>query len=137
MTEKKKAYQRVIFALVLAGVVVCTLIGGCTTVDDTGGDQGVSAAGTPGIPEGATPRNGMPGGPDLASAAATLGVTEEELQEALGTGEGGRIDFEAAASRLGVTVEDLREALGNPQGGGTPPNGTAPDGTPPATPARG
>jgi hypothetical protein len=144
MTEKKRTYQGVIFSLALAGVVVCALVCGCTSVD-----QGASATGTPEITESAPsgsempqkpPGNGTPGGPDLASAAATLGVTEEELQNALGNGGEG-MDLEAAASRLGVTVKELQEALGNPperqmpQGGGTPPNGTAPGGTPPATPA--
>ena len=47
--------------------------------------------------------------PDLARAAATLGVTEGELAAALGPPPP---DFEAAADALGITVDDLMAALG-------------------------
>jgi hypothetical protein len=46
--------------------------------------------------------------------------------------EGGQMDLESAASELGVTVEELQEALGMgdmPEGG--MPEGEMPDGTPP------
>jgi len=53
-----------------------------------------------------------PGGeaPDLAAAAAQLGITEQELKDALGPPPP---DLEAAAKTLGITVEELMEALGN------------------------
>jgi len=47
-------------------------------------------------------------GPDLAAAAAQLGVTEEQLRLALGPPPP---DIEAAASSLGVTTGALRAAL--------------------------
>jgi hypothetical protein len=62
---------------------------------------------------------------DVAGAAATFGVEEEALAEALGLpaggpdqrpadGEHGRPDLTAAAEALGVTEEALRGALGEP-----------------------
>ncbi|MCA9900548.1 MAG: hypothetical protein H6656_20140 [Ardenticatenaceae bacterium] len=51
------------------------------------------------------------GGP-LAEAAAQLGVTEQELQTALGDPELGPPDLMAVAEQLGVSVEALEAALG-------------------------
>jgi transcriptional regulator with XRE-family HTH domain len=67
------------------------------------------------------------GGPDLTAAAEALGVSVEDLQQALqdalpaeclnrNNGQGGpdpncRPDLEAVASALGVTVEELQSAL--------------------------
>ena len=51
-------------------------------------------------------------GPDFAAAAATLGVTEEALMEALGEPGQGEPDFAAAAEALGVTEAELMDALG-------------------------
>ena len=53
------------------------------------------------------------GAPDFSAAAATLGVTQEALQAALG---GPPPDFDAAAEILGVTVDELRAALPAPDG---------------------
>jgi len=50
---------------------------------------------------------------DLDAIAATLGVTVDELRDALGTPPP---DLEAAAAQLGVTVDELQEALGPPPG---------------------
>jgi hypothetical protein len=66
---------------------------------------------------GNTPPNGQPGpgnaqpggGPDLAAAAARLGVSEQALREALGPPPP---DLAAAAVKLGVSEQALREALG-------------------------
>jgi len=65
------------------------------------------------------PEDGQPGAPgeqqempDLAAAAAELGITEEELEAALGDPSLGSPDFAAAATELGVTEEALMEALG-------------------------
>ena len=69
--------------------------------------------------------------PDLASAAATLGITEQELMAALGPPPP---DFAAAAETLGISVEELQDALGN-GGEGSPPEGGPPPaegGQPPA-----
>ena len=63
----------------------------------------------------AQPPGGM-GGPDFSEAAEKLGVTEEQLQEALGTTR--PPDLPAAAEKLGVTEEQLVEALPAPPNGG-------------------
>jgi spore coat protein CotH len=49
--------------------------------------------------------------PDLAAAAAILGVTEAELQEALGDPAEAQPDLAAAAAQLGVTEQELMDAL--------------------------
>ena len=66
---------------------------------------GIGAGGGPGGQNG-----GGPGGqrPDFALAAEQLGITEQELQDALGQPP----NFEAAAEELGVSIEDLQNALG-------------------------
>jgi hypothetical protein len=64
---------------------------------------------------------------DYAAAAATLGVTEEQLKAALGDMEQGPTDIAAAAQQLGVSEDALREALGIPAGG--PPQGGPPAGS--------
>jgi len=46
--------------------------------------------------------------PDFALAAEELGITEQELQDALGQPP----NFEVAAEELGITVEELQNALG-------------------------
>lgn len=51
--------------------------------------------------------------PDLASAAAKLGITEEALKSALGAPPP---DLDAAAAQLGISVQDLVDALGVPAG---------------------
>lgn len=86
--------------------------------DGAGAPQG-AADGQPG---GEVQQGGQPGGqPDFAAAAATLGITEEELMAALGDDGQGPPDFAAAADILGITEESLMEALGISAGG--PPNG--------------
>ena len=47
----------------------------------------------------------------LATAAGKLGVSETDLQNALST-TNGRLNFTAAAQQLGVTVQQLMDALG-------------------------
>lgn len=54
---------------------------------------------------------------DLASAASTLGVSQEALRAALGEPGQGKRDFAAAAAQLGVTEQILTDALGIPAGG--------------------
>lgn len=67
---------------------------------------------------------------DYATAAAKLGVTEEQLEAAIGESGRGPMDMTAAAQQLGVSEDDLREALGFPAGGpprsGPPQDGSAP-----------
>lgn len=73
-------------------------------VSDTG-DQPADSAG------GAAPADG----PDLAAAAQTLGITEQELTDALGDPPP---DLDAAAETLGITVGELEAALGEPPSSG-------------------
>lgn len=86
------------------------------------GDIGGAGAGGGAAPGGAAPGGAAPGGaapggaapgtaPDLTEAAATLGVTVEELQAALG---GPPPDFAAAAEKLGITLDELMAALPQP-----------------------
>ena len=87
--------------------------------------HGVIDYGGAGGPGGAAPEGGAPGGggaPDFTDAAATLGVSVEELEAALGQPP---FDLDAAAAELGVTAEQLEAAL-------PPPPGDAPGGQPPA-----
>ena len=55
--------------------------------------------------------------PDLAAAAATLGISEQDLMDALGDPPP---DLETAAATLGVTAEELMAALGAAEGGMPP-----------------
>ncbi len=68
-------------------------------------------AGPPGGGGGRGQGGGPQGGPpDFAGAAATLGITEQALRDALG---GPPPNFEAAAATLGISVEVLQAAMGN------------------------
>jgi len=80
-----------------------------------------------GCPEFTGNSGGGRGGTDFASAAKTLGVTEDQLIAVLGgMGAGSDMDLDAAASELGVTAEDLKEVLG-PQGDMPPGGRQAPE----------
>jgi hypothetical protein len=69
---------------------------------------------------------------DFTSAAAKLGISEEQLREAFNNSGQGMPDLTKAAETLGITEEALREALGFPEGGqGVPGGGPGPGGTPP------
>ena len=74
-------------------------------------------------PSNQPPDNQRPPRPDFAAAAAKLGVTEQQLKDALGVpanppnpADGNqrppRPDFAAAAAKLGVTEQQLKDALG-------------------------
>lgn len=65
-------------------------------------------------PQGGNGQQGQPpqgGRPDLAAAAAKLGISEQALRDALGPPPP---NLEAAAAKLGITVQALRDALGVP-----------------------
>ena len=88
-------------------------------------------------PEGGTPGERPPApSMDLATAAEKLGVTEQQLSEALGDMEQGLPDLAAAATKLGISEDTLREAFGFPEGmpptGSPPPGGLPPAGSAPA-----
>ena len=59
---------------------------------------------------------GPPGAPDLSAAAATLGVSEDALDQAIRNAGGPPPDMEKVASALGVSVEDLKNAMPPPPG---------------------
>jgi hypothetical protein len=119
--------------LVLAGV----LVAGCTQSNDTSAasanSQQAASAGTGSSPSsgngGSYAGNGSYGGHQfsgqgflsnttlLNAAAAQLGVSEQDLQNALTPASGQRINFTDAANQLGVTPDQLRSALGFPAGG--------------------
>ncbi len=63
----------------------------------------------------------QPPQPDLAAAAAKLGITEAELKAALGVPDEGPPDLETSAAKLGITREELAQALGVSGDNGTPP----------------
>ncbi len=128
--------------LAVAMLVALALAGGCTgTSDNDAQTQGTQPEGT-GAPQmnesfqppgnGTGPEQGGRPQMDLASAAAALGVTEEELQAALGEPGQGQKTFVDAAATLGVTEKELMEALRVPEGmgGGRMPGGME-NGTPP------
>ncbi|MFZ1897565.1 hypothetical protein [Methanoregula sp.] len=124
--------------LLVAGV----LISGCTQgtgsgSGSAGNSQQVSPAGT-----GNSPSSGNGGSPGssyagnmgngsrqyagqrfltnttlLTAAAAQLGVSEQDLQNALTPQSGQRMNLTSAAAQLGVTPQQLQAALGFPAGG--------------------
>ncbi len=88
------------------GVLSCFM---GVTVQAQGGGRDGQGGGPPGGGPPGPPQGTQPGGlPDFAAAAATLGVSEDDLRNALGAPPP---DFEAAAAILGVTVEALQEAV--------------------------
>jgi hypothetical protein len=96
---------------------------GTSTVDirDFMGGSGGQPGGQPGQPGGQPGQPGgqpgQPGGqppggpPDLAAAAARLGISEQQLREALGPPPP---NLAAAAAKLGISEQALRQALGLP-----------------------
>ena len=76
------------------------------------GEPNPSPFGPPDRAGNGRPTPGSRRGPrDLSLAAQKLGVSEQQLHEALGPPPP---DLESAASRLGISVEKLKEALGPP-----------------------
>ena len=63
----------------------------------------------------AQPPGGMGAGPDFSAAAETLGITEDELRDALG---GPPPNFADAAKKLGISEEKLTEVIPAPPAGG-------------------
>jgi hypothetical protein len=153
-------WKKAIFVVMLGGMIVFS-VAGCGQVEEaapateqpapaveqaTPTPDGTTALPTdegtvPAPPEGGPTGNmtgERPPAPvmDLATAAEKLGVTEEQLSEALGDLQPGFSDLAAAAEKLGVSEDSLREALGFPEGvpvggppqGGFPPGGSPPDG---------
>ena len=126
----------IVSALLIAGVIVagCTQNNGSASSQPSG-DQ-ASQVTTHSVPAGdanqQTLSNGRassgssrqyPGGNFLSNAtritaaAATLGVSEQDLKSALNISMTGRQNFTAAAQQLGVTQDQLTAALGISSGG--------------------
>jgi hypothetical protein len=59
---------------------------------------------------------------DLATVAAKLGVTNQQLSDALGNIQQGILDFASIAEKLGTTEQVLLEALGITSSNGTMPS---------------
>ncbi len=90
-------------------------------VIDYGGTGGPGGGAPAGDAPGGDDAGGVGGAPDFTEAAATLGVSVEQLEAALGQPP---FDLDAAAAELGVTAEELEAALPAPPGdapGGQPP----------------
>lgn len=49
---------------------------------------------------------------DYAEASKKLNIAEETLREALSVNEGQRPNLQSVATKLGISIEDLRDALG-------------------------
>ncbi|MEM7140217.1 MAG: YHYH protein [Actinomycetota bacterium] len=81
----------------------------CLMGDVSTADGGGFGAGGGGAPTGGAP----PDAPDFGEAAATLGVTEQELIDALGSPP----DVDAAAATLGIPVDELVAILPPPPDG--------------------
>ncbi|MGA9435934.1 MAG: hypothetical protein WBV62_17020, partial [Roseobacter sp.] len=77
---------------------------------------GATRAGADGHNEPPRPDGGAPGQkpPDFSQAADALGVTADDLMQALGDPRSGPPDLAAAAKTLGVTEEALRAAMPPP-----------------------
>jgi len=73
----------------------------------------------------------LPNATVLANAAAKLGVPEPQLESALTSPSGARVNFTDVATQLGVTPQQLAEALGMSGGGQGPRNNNTRPGTPP------
>jgi hypothetical protein len=144
-------WKKTILVVALAGVMLFVM-SGCGQAEESTPTTGQPAPAPEGLmpapPEGGVPE-GMPAPPggvalgerppapamDLAAAAAKLGVTEQQLSEALGDPSQGPPDSAAAAEKLGISEDSLREALGLPEGvfpnGGPPPGEIPPAGSGP------
>lgn|GEM_PF-6841639 len=136
MTQK-----RVIFVVMITGMMALAIVG-CSKAEETATTTVESAtfAGQitqeehdmPEFSEHGVPDTSMT---DLATIAEELGVTEEQLRDALGDTQQGLPDFTAVAEELNVSEDALRKALVFPEGdfpAGRPHGGEPPSGEPPA-----
>lgn len=121
--------KKSLLVVMLLGMTVFAMVG-CgkaeVTLPATEQSAPTPEATRPSPPEGGL-QGDRPSAPvmDLAAAAAKLGVTEQQLRDALGDKR--PLDLAAAAKQLGVSEKSLREALGLPEGG-PPPGGPPPAG---------
>ncbi len=117
------------FAVILLGMTVFTMIG-CGKAEEPANQQSATTSEAPAP----TMQGNRPSAPaiDWVAAAAKLGVTEQQLRDALANPGQGPPDFAAAAEKLGVSEQELREVLNFPQGAppssGSPPPNLTPEG---------
>ena len=112
------------FVVMLVGMIVFAMVG-CGEAEEPAPAMEQPAPALEGLrpvpPEGGPPGERQPArAMDLATAAVKLGVTEQQLRNALGDPSQGRPDIATAAEQLGISEESLREALGLPEGGHSP-----------------
>jgi di/tricarboxylate transporter len=123
----KRILNKKSFLILVIAALVITSLTSCTSSDQDVVSNPTNFSGSPSKgehPDG--PNIGMQKEePDLAEAAAQLGITEEALIAALGDPTQGAPDFAAAAQLLGISEEELLAALGI-QEGGMPQRGEAP-----------
>lgn len=103
MNTKYKVFLFLISSVVIA-IIACN---GQSLGDEDGSEVGESF-----FQESNDLQNGDHQPPELSEAAEKLGVSEDELAEALGKSP--PPDLEAAADKLGVSVEELKDALPPP-----------------------
>ena len=126
----------IVSALLIAGVIVagCTQNNGSASIQSSGDQatQVTTHSAPPGAANQQTPSNGrtssgssrqytggnfLSNATRITAAAATLGVSEQDLKSALNISMTGRQNFTVAAQKLGVTQDQLIAALGISSGG--------------------
>ena len=140
MSMKKSIKNTIAFLIISALLITGVMVAGCTqnngsATSQSSGDQATPALTSPvasgdsgqqtpsygGAPAGSGRQhqggaNFLSNTTRLTAAAATLGVSEQDLQNALNSSTTGRPNLTAAAQQLGVTSEQLTAALGIPAG---------------------
>jgi len=138
-------WKKSLFVVMLGGMTIIAMVGCGKTEQVTPAteqtaptkEQPVSTTeGTRPVPPEGVPSDNISGSRapapmmDLAAAAVKLGVTEQQLSEALGELQGPS-DLATAAKKLGISEKSLQEALGFSENA-TRPGGPPPSGSPPA-----
>jgi len=125
-----KFRQVLLIAIITTVLLAIIFVAGCTQTASTSSapaanDQQSGNYASPGGTYSGSPGNGsnqfmqniLSNTTLLTAAASQLGVSEEDLQNALTPSNGNRPNFTAAAQQLNVTPQQLRAALGFPPGG--------------------
>lgn len=121
-------WKKSLLVVMILGITIFAMVG-CSKTEEaaTTTEQPASTSNVtrPAPPQGGLSANTSGNRPttpamDLASAAAKLGVTEQQLSEALGGSLQGPPDLATAATKLGISEKSLLEALGFPEGASPP-----------------
>ena len=107
-------WKKSVVGVMLLSIMIAAMIGCGKTGQPAVTPSAPIATSTLPTPTTTDTRVGRPSIPtmDLAAAATKLGVTEQQLRDALGTDTQRPPDLAAAAKKLGITEEALQEALG-------------------------